>query len=395
MDKIKYLNDKLAARISVQSFVLVICLSIVLACSSGVEAQTRKAASSVAAPETVARFMKTIGPKPSGEMILSKVREQLWEVYIADNSLKMSIVGFLTLSPDSVGVAYAATALIPFHDPATVRPVVERAMDRRTSKTTRWYLLSAAPYILSVGDGIYMGDGALDDETREFAKGLLEYGDKASRSGLGHTHAVLLRELYDQGQRNPGEDPDYGLALWHLSAYLLGTLDLKDEAILSDVLDPRQHNVFKNLMCALSFAGNRDFLADLRNKEPGEVTPELERAARASALKWWQSYLREHPTGDWVEAAINGFRDSGYKIASPPESTANTPELLRSLNAESEIIRYNAYRLLNHIYGTHFDLQRILFADKYALSFLDPIEEKEQNAARLKVYWEKRLKQDR
>jgi hypothetical protein len=113
-------------------------------------------------------------------------------------------------------------------------------------------------------------------------------------------------------------------------------------------------------MCALSFAGNRDFLADLRNKEPGQVTAELERAARASALKWWQSYLREHPTGDWVEAAVNGFRDSGYRIASPPESPANTSELLRSLNAESEIIRYNAYRLLNHIYGTHFDLQRIL-----------------------------------
>ena len=175
----------------------------------------------------------------------------------------------------------------------------------------------------------------------------------------------------------------------------MGTLDLKDEAILSALLDPRQHNAFINLMCALSFAGNRDFLVDLRNKKPGEVTPQLEQAAKASALKWWQSYLTEHPTGDWVEAVVNGFRESGYKIASPPESPANTPELLRSLNAEGETTRYNAYRLLNHIYGTHFDLQRIFFADKYALSFLDPISEKEQNEERLKAYWQKRLQHDR
>ena len=124
------------------------------------------------------------------------------------------------------------------------------------------------------------------------------------------------------------------------------------------------------------------------------ITPELEQSARMSALNWWQSYLKDHPTGDWVEAVIDGFRESGYKIASPPDSPANTPELLRSLNAKSEIIRYNAYRLLNHIYGTHFDLQRIFFADKYALSFLDPIREKEHNEERLKAYWEKRLKHD-
>lgn len=143
MNRIKYLNGRLAACIGLQSFVLAICLSIVLACSSRIEAQTRNAASSVAVPETVARFMKMIGPEPSGEVILNNVREQLWEVYVDDNGLKKSLVGFLTSSPDSPGVAFAATALISFHHPATVKPIVERALDRRTSKTTRWYLLNA------------------------------------------------------------------------------------------------------------------------------------------------------------------------------------------------------------------------------------------------------------
>jgi hypothetical protein len=394
MNRIMYVNGKRTACLGLLSFLPAIS-SIVLGCSSPVQAQTRNAASSVAVPGTVARFMKTIGPEPSGEVILNKVREQLWEVYLDDSSLKESLVAFLRSSQDSPGVAYAATALIPFHDPATVNPILERALDRRTSKTTRWYLLNAAPYILSIGDAIYEGDGALDEETKEFANGLLEYGNKASRSGLGHTHALMLRELYDHGKRHPVEEPDYGLALWHVSAYLLGTLDLKDEPILSVLLDPHQHNLFKNLMFALSFAGNRDFLTDLRTKESREVTPELEQKARLTALKWWQSWVKEHPTGDWLEAVLDGFREAGYKIASPTDSAANTTQILRAFNAESEIIRYNAYRLLNHIHGTHFDLQRIFFADKYALSFLDPIREKEQNIERLKAYWEKRLKRDR
>ena len=61
------------------------------------------------------------------------------------------------------------------------------------------------------------------------------------------------------------------------------------------------------------------------------------------------------------------------------------------MDAKNSITRYNAYRLLNHAYGTHFDLERVFLAGKYALSFLDPSGESEKNEQRLRVYWQKRL----
>src|SRR5262249_50675529 len=160
------------------------------------------------------------------------------------------------------GLGFAGLALIPFHDPSTVKPLIERALDRKISQATRWCFFNAAPYILAMGDVMYDGEGNLDRESTTFAKELIAEAESAAQGGLGRHHAKTLRKLYDENKAKRSQDPEFGLALWHQSAYLLGTLDLRDEAVLSLFLDPKHGDAFNNVMSALSFASNRDFLAD-------------------------------------------------------------------------------------------------------------------------------------
>ncbi len=346
---------------------------------------------SASTPAVVAEFVQLAGPNPSAEEFYSKAKEALWRVYPHDAALKTELVAFIQSGPEGPGLGFAAIALIPFHDPATVKPILDRAVDPKISPATRFALLNSAPYVLAMGDVWTDGEGQLDSEAREYAKELKEAAAEAAQQGLGRFHARSLRELYDISQREKIEDEDFGLAYWHTSAYLVGTLDLRDFPVLEPLLNPKEGNVFANLMFALSFASNRNLLQRLQSLEQGQVTPQEEQAAAAAARNWWREYLQAHPDGDWLPAALTGFRAAGYSVEDDLKSSASSRELLRALESKDEITRFAAARLLNRAYGTQFNLDTIFHSGKYAFSFLDPMADAERNQERLRDYWRKRL----
>lgn len=339
------------------------------------------------------RFSQQAGEHPTAESFYPQAQESLWEVYPHGDSLKPALIDYVKGSADGPRLCFAGLALIAFHDAATVRPMLERAMDTHTSPGTRWCFLNAAPYILGMGDVMYLGEGQIDEDSNQLFHALMKDADAAAKSGIGHTHAQRLRELMVDAPEATKKDPDYPLALWHESAYLLGTLDLRDERLLERGLTSPYRTVFQNTIEALGYAVNRDFLRELVKKQMDEVTPEMERATGKSADLWWQGYLRDHPDGDWHAAVMAGFLDAGYKIEKDYRSAQSQRELLRALDDGDPHIRYNACRLLNEIYQTHFDLDVAFLAGKYALSFLDPMPKQAANEARLKKYWQKRLGQ--
>lgn len=359
----------------------------ILLVSSVIGAQTSQPV--VATPSVVEHFLQKVGPQPSGEDFYKQVPESLWEVYPQTNSLKESLLEYLRTGADGPQLGFTAIALIAFHDPTTVRPMLERAMDVHTHPATRWCLLNTAPYVLGMGDVMYMEDGKIDKESKALADELIKLADEAVRSGTGHAHAVQLRQLLDAPLSLRGDD--YGLAIWHESAYLLGTLDLKDENLLSKALTFKSREVFQNVIQALGFAVNRDFVSDLKKKMMNEVTPAMEQAVGRKADEWWQAYLAAHPDGNWHDAVLSGFQEAGYRIEPDLRSAQSQQEFLRALADPNPIIRYNAYRLFNDIYGTHFDLDVAFFAGKYALSFLDPMSREKDNEMRMKRYWQNRL----
>lgn len=67
--------------------------------------------------------------------------------------------------------------------------------------------------------------------------------------------------------------------------------------------------------------------------------------------------------------------------------------MLGAIESDSSVIRYAAYRLLNDVYDTHFDMEGVFFAGKYALGPYDPSSKQKANHARLKAYWQARLKE--
>ncbi len=66
-------------------------------------------------------------------------------------------------------------------------------------------------------------------------------------------------------------------------------------------------------------------------------------------------------------------------------------ELNRALESDSDILRYNTCKVLNALYGTRFDLERIFLGKKYALGPFDPSGQMEAYEQRLIAYWKKRL----
>jgi len=386
----------------------VLLLVLLAACAAGVWAQS-KPTEQVKTPNIVLDFLES-KQISNPETFFARAKDKLWSVYQHDEPLKGELLAYVQSAPDGPGLCFAGIALIPFHDPRTVKPMLDRVLDARTLPPTRWCLLNAAPYILAIGDGIYTGEGKLDREVRRIAGSYLKFAELASQLGLGRAHAAELRllaarektdryfksfleeypQLPNPLSRFPKNKRPYILALWHFGAYLDGTLDLRDREALAQFLTPESY-VLPNVMSALSRAANRDFERELRAADPSLITPEFLRREAGKALEWWGEYLRLNPSGDWLPAAVDGFREPGYDLEHDLQSEKSIRALLRAMDSESEILRYNAYRLLNRVFKTHFDLERILLADKYALSFLEPNKEKGQSEARLKRYWRARF----
>src|SRR6266498_896083 len=60
----------------------------------------------------------------------------------------------------------------------------------------------------------------------------------APLKGVGRSHAAPLRELFEAGKKDAAKDSDIGLAVWHQSAYLVGTLYPGDRDTLAPLFDP-------------------------------------------------------------------------------------------------------------------------------------------------------------
>lgn len=351
----------------------------------GTAGSQSKASAPVKTPDVIVEFLKHDG-FDNPDVFYARAKEMLWSVYPHDESLKNELVAYVKSAPDGPGLGFAGIALIPFHDPATVSALMNRVQDRRTSPATRWCFLNVAPYILAIGDNIYDEEGALGQEEREIARELTEFADEAARRGLGRAHAAQLRAFFDEGKENP----DYELAVWHLSAYLIGTVDARDRESLVPLFTPHLRSL-PNLMLALSLASNRDFEREIHTADPSQITEEFLNQQAAKALDWWKGYLALNPSGDWMPGILSGFREAGYEIDADLSSEKSLQAILLAMESENRVTRYNAYRLLNHIFKTHFDLERIFNSDKYALSFLEPNTEKGQSEDRLKNYWRERL----
>jgi hypothetical protein len=346
-------------------------------------------------PPIVAEFLAGLQKGASPDVFFFRAKELLWSVYPHDDGLKDELAAYVRTAPDGPGLGFAGVALIPFHDPSTAKTLLERILDPQTSAPTRFCFLNAAPYILAMGDGIYTGPGKLDKEARRIANELLKFAELAAREGLGRAHAIALRKLFDTRKTDRTfvsvltKERPYGLNEQHLSAYLVGTLDLRDLETLAPLYSYRAF-ALPNLLSALSFAANRDFQAEILAAEPAQVTPEFLTTFSTRALDWWRDYLARHPSGDWLPAVVSGFREAGYDLDDDLQSRKSLAEILRAMESQSVVTRSNAYRLLNHVFTTHFDMERIFHADKYAFSFLEPTAEKDSEA-RLKKYWLARL----
>jgi len=102
-------------------------------------------------PAIVSGFLTLVGSEPTAEEYYSHAKDALWDVYPNDDSLKKSLVEYVATAPDGPALGFAGLALIPFHDPSTVKPLLDRAVDKNISPATRYSFLNTAPYILSMG----------------------------------------------------------------------------------------------------------------------------------------------------------------------------------------------------------------------------------------------------
>ena len=202
-------------------------------------------------------------------------------------------------------------------------------------------------------------------------------------------HARRLQALgHADSATKAGED--YGLALWHESAYLVCSLDLRSEPLLGGFLSPQDRAVFQNVAEALALSSGEDVIAPLRSRK--DISPVEERAAADKARNWWHTYLNNHPDGDWRPAALLTLDRAGYHTAPVRDQGATLAKvLLAATRSHDRLVRYAAYRLLNDRYGATFDLDPVFCGGKYSLSFRDPEGREDANENRLRTYWEKRF----
>ena len=350
-------------------------------------------------PRLFDRLTQMVGEHPKEDDVYIKAEELLWDVFPQNDSLKLELVDFVKHGEEGPRLCFAGLALIPFHDPATARPILERAMDGHTSPAMRSCFSRAAYRLLNGPPVKWYGehdDKELDPDSDEALQQVLKDADDATRSSIGHLQAGVVQELMEFWSKH-NKDNDYGdfvEAFTNQTSRLGSFLDLRDEPLLGPALTFPDGWVFDSMIANLDYAVNRDFLGKLVGTPTDEYTPETKRAAQA-ADKWWQKYLREHPDGDWRPAVIAGFRDAGYKIEKDYGSSRSQQELLRALDDPTPRIRYNAYRLLNEIYNTHFDLDLAFFWGSYNFHSLEIPRDNHRadNEARLKKYWQKRLGQ--
>lgn len=370
-------------------FFLLIIVSILVSASAYSETAPTKDLGTM--PKVVKKLLMSLPESPTGKDFYASLDENLWDVYIESTDIKSELIEYIKHGKNEPAVAFSAVALITFRDPNAAISMIDRALDKNIANATRWYLLNAAPNVLSMGDVWYRGKGELDDDALDFIKHIKEQSETSVKKGIGNAHAQTLIKLYDEKKYPKDKNPELGLAKWHQSAYLIGTISLKDYELLEELIDHKQGAVYFNIITSLNYETNRDFVAELRGKKSEEITEELEVKIAGDIKNWWRRYAEKYPNGDWGPAVISGFKEAGYDINFDKNSSENTIELLRAIESNEPIYIYNACRVLNHIFKKQFDLERIFLGKKYALSPFDPSSKMKGLQKQLVTFWKNEL----
>ena len=342
-------------------------------------------------PDVIKKLLMSLPKKATGKDFYKALDYNRWNVYQASPTVKKELREYLKHGKSEAGVAFSAVALITFHDASNAIDILDKALDKSISNFTRWYLLNAAPYILSMGDVWYKGKGHLDNTALKFIKSVKEVSEKSIKQGIGSVHARGLLELYNTKKYPKNDYAELRLAQWHQSAYLVGTIDLKDYHLLEALIDYKQGSVYRNIVSSLNFETNRDFFAELRGKKKSEISAKIEIKTENKIKRWWENYKKKYPDGDWKPAVLSGFKEAGYDISLNKNSLKNSKELLRVLDSNQQIYIYNACRLLNHLYSKQFDVERIFLGKKYAFGPFDPSSNMKDLQKQIILYWKNKL----
>ena len=340
-------------------------------------------------PAVVAQFLATVGSQPPMQSYMAAAQAAVWRYYPEGEGPKQELVAYLSHTRHRLGVGIAALALVPYHDPATIGPMLDRAMQDSLHPGTRWILMNTVPLVLCMGQAFTGGwSGALDTYGRDRATLWRGYADSAIKYGLGRSQARRLRGVAEMLSKQDSITSDQIMGFIDMSGPLVGTFDLRDGDLLMPMVGGHQMFV-SGVFLGLEIASNHIFapsgvgLGRLSGSDiPGGV---------AAARAWWSTYLRDYPDGDRRPAVIAGFRDRGYAIDTNLKSPVSTRELLRALQATDGITRYNACRLLNEVYDVHADLEAVFPSAAYALNPMDPTARASENEIHLCNYWTQRL----
>lgn len=271
----------------------------------------------------------------------------------------------------------AAAALIPFHDPATVEPILARARNDSVPALIASYMVGAAAAILSMRDLSPQYANLHDSGARSIMRMLGQFANQAARSSTGHVYALRLRQQFDMFRTVRANNIDRCEANSIGAEALIGTLDLRDADVLEPILASRDDCALGPLIRALSYVADRDFPSDA--------------GAAQSASTWWHAYLRDHPDGEWRPAARSALVSRGYAVTGN-DSRRATRELLRALNDSTLPVRYKALRMLNDQFHVSADLGPILDADSHPGTLYDPVIDRASREAQLRDYWTQRLR---
>src|SRR5258707_2889620 len=128
------------------------------------------------------RLTQQVGEHPEAKDFYPKAEEVLWYVYPQGDSLKVELVDFVEHGEDGPRLCFAGLALISFRDAATVRPMLERALEAHASPETRKCFRRAAAQLLNmpaVGYGnVKDGVGhSFDEDSNEFLQAMMKDAD--------------------------------------------------------------------------------------------------------------------------------------------------------------------------------------------------------------------------
>jgi hypothetical protein len=320
-------------------------------------------------------FARELGDQRSDPRAFWRLaKERVWEAYEWPVSKKQDVFDYLRNAPDGPGKGIAVLVVIGYRDPAGALALLDVAADPRTSKATRYYSLNAAPCVLGMGD-VWVTKEQTEQERTDYIARLRSVAETAQKTSIGRAHADTITQMRAAAEKSSAPD-ELVMALWHVSAYQLGNLDLASRDALLPLLDDPGPTA-QNVMFALALETNRSFLPESDSMAKTAKERELaSNQALQSAKEWWQQL--EADSRPRRARLVDSFATRGID-REHPESAASLRALRLQLDSTQRWTKYNAYRLFNEMAGTHYDLEFVFLLDKYSFHpMVTGLEAKEQ-----------------